>query len=86
MFKREKKEGKKLKSVEKILEWMNQSPQYNQNGQSQRDAKKGNVFTRTCWKLANDMYFKRLVPHLYNKLCLRLVKLRSKMKKKNTSK
>ena len=48
LFELEKNDRNKLKCFEKLLKWMNQSPQYNQNRQSQISATRENVlFSRT---------------------------------------
>ena len=45
MLEIEKKEIKKLKTYQKLLEWMNQSPWYNQGRYIQ--SRRGNVYKKT---------------------------------------
>ena len=52
----ELKESKKQKSCQKLQELISQSPQYNQNWQSQSSASRANAFTRKHFK--NHSYMK----------------------------
>ena len=67
---------------QKLIDWMNQSPFYNQRRQSQGSAKKRVVFIIT-WKLANQLYLEILVPYLYNLSEKVIPKSRQKEAKRN---
>ena len=58
----EKKESKNLKPIQKLLEQINQSPQYNQRRQSQN--RRGNVYEETDQEL--QAYPEILIPYLSN--------------------
>ena len=58
----ERKESKKLKIFQKLLEQMNQNPQYNRSRQSESSANREEIYTRKLTK--NQAYLEILVPYL----------------------
>ena len=64
MLENEKKENKKLKSFQELIEQINQSPQYNQSRKNQRV--RGNVYKETNQRLVISENTAGRLPYLNN--------------------